>query len=70
MELKLGMNEVNQDWNGMELLYVVDYHDEQPHDYWPRAYVTEVQEPGLHTTLYEEMQGAPGVTLASQELPP
>ena len=64
------MNIVNQDWNGMELSYVVDYHDEQPRDYWQGAYVAEIQEPGSHTRSDEEMQGAPSVTLASQELPP
>ena len=64
------MNNVNQDWNGMELSYVVDYHDEQPRDYWQGSYVAEIPEPGLHARSYEEMQGAPSVTLASQELPP
>ena len=59
------MNEVDQHWNGMELSYVVDYHDEQPRDYWPGAYVAEVQEPGLHAASFEEMQGAPNVMLAS-----
>ena len=66
----MGMREVQQNWNGVELLYVVNYHDKQPCDFWSREHVMEIRKPGLHAPYEVEMQEAATMVNASPELPP
>ena len=70
LERELGINTVDHGWREMELSYMVDYRDAHPRDYWPRPYIAEIREPGLHGPPERGMQDASDVGLASLELPP
>ena len=62
--------DVQRDWNGMHVSYLIDYDDEQPQDYWPGNHVVEIREPGLHAPYEVEMQDAATLVNTSSELPP